>query len=147
LSVPVHADELFGDVEIADSLIEFFEAIECTVEYVQIFREGYVLYIAESYGNVFDVDLCGVVVFAELFGLFMVEEFGGDDVVFVVPPLHELEVLLEFVLGVEEQVVLLDVFTCEVVAQEAEEALIRAGFASQLGHLVPVVLVEGGWFI
>lgn len=103
--------------------------------------------IAESYGYVFDVNLCAVVVFAELFGVLMVHEFGGDDVVLVIPPFHELEVLLELLLGVEEQVVLLDVFTGEVVAEETEDSLVGAGLGTQVGDFVPVLLVEGGRFI
>lgn len=89
LAVAVHADHVFCWLEVADPEKDLLESIQSTKKYIQVFWVGYILDMAQSDGNVFDVYPSVVVGIAKLFDFFRVYELGIDNGVFPLSPLKE----------------------------------------------------------
>lgn len=83
-----------------------------------------------------------MIVLAELLSLFMIEKFGAHYIIFTFPPLYKFQIFIEFSLTVEKQLILLYIFTCEVVTIETIHTLIRTSLRPYVRYLMPVILVE-----
>lgn len=141
-SVLIHTDQILRNLEIPHTLIQLLKPFERAEQDIQILRKGDILDITQPHRYVFDIHLCGVVGIAKFLAEFVVEVFGVDYVVLALPPLEELEVLLELCQVVEGQDVLLELLVCEVVYEEAVAPVLQlegaAGFL-----LAPALLLEG----
>lgn len=114
-SIAVHADEVFSGSKISNDSVEFFKAIECCEEEVEVLGKGYVLNVTEANGNTLNVDAGCVGGGAEVTSQLIVEVLGVDNAVFSLPPLEELEIALELCQTVECKQVLLQLFTGQLV--------------------------------
>lgn len=106
-SVAVHTHQILCGAEIADTGVQFFEALECVEEEVKVLGEGYIFDITEADGNPLDVDPGRIGGIAEILAELVIEALGIDDAVLPLAPLEELQVALEFHQRVEAQEVLL----------------------------------------
>jgi len=149
LTIFVHADQILRNVEITYSTIKLLETIQCTVEHIQIFRKRNILNIAEAYGNMFYIDPRTMICLTKLFCLLVVKKFRAYYIILTLSPFQELKVFLKLGLAVKKEMVFLYVLTGKVVAEESEDALIRACLGPQIRDFMPVFLIKGErliWF-